>query len=97
VVCLFFSKGDRDDNEELEPKWLPLPLRTYFWLPFVVVLALGAIGLEIALHFSNTKQGVFQKFCRSFFLFFFFNEDLPQDGRRAATLAMRRMRCIMLM
>ncbi|KAF9444645.1 hypothetical protein P691DRAFT_836023 [Macrolepiota fuliginosa MF-IS2] len=40
-----------------DPKWLPLPLRPWFWIPLVVVLALGAIGLEVALHFSKTNQG----------------------------------------
>ncbi|KAF7761476.1 hypothetical protein Agabi119p4_9468 [Agaricus bisporus var. burnettii] len=51
------DKRDINGEEEAEPKWLPLPLRVYFWVPFVVALALGAIGLEVALHFSHTRQG----------------------------------------
>ncbi|PPQ90530.1 hypothetical protein CVT25_015820 [Psilocybe cyanescens] len=37
--------------------FVPLPLRVYFWIPLVVFLVLGAIGLEVALHFSNKNQG----------------------------------------
>ncbi|KDQ22240.1 hypothetical protein PLEOSDRAFT_1086950 [Pleurotus ostreatus PC15] len=44
-------KSDRSDT------WVPLPLRTWFWLSLVVFLAGGAIALEVALHFSNKNQG----------------------------------------
>ncbi|KAG6809944.1 hypothetical protein H0H92_013993 [Tricholoma furcatifolium] len=37
--------------------WVPWPLRLYFWIPLVIVLVVGAIGLEVALHFSNKNQG----------------------------------------
>ncbi|KAJ7598615.1 hypothetical protein C8J56DRAFT_914511 [Mycena floridula] len=37
--------------------WVPIPLRLWFWIPFVSILLLGAIGLEIAFHFSNKNQG----------------------------------------
>jgi len=37
--------------------WTPLPLQTYFWVPLVTFMALLAIGLEIALHFSNKQKG----------------------------------------
>ncbi|KAK7021922.1 hypothetical protein VNI00_017151 [Paramarasmius palmivorus] len=37
--------------------WIPLPLRPWFWLTFVVILILLAIGLEVALHFSNKNNG----------------------------------------
>jgi len=37
--------------------WVPLPFRPYFWVPLVVFLVLAAIGLEIALYFSNKNQG----------------------------------------
>ncbi|GLB39261.1 hypothetical protein LshimejAT787_0604230 [Lyophyllum shimeji] len=37
--------------------WVPWPLRPRFWIPFILMLALGAVGLEIALHFSNKNQG----------------------------------------
>ncbi|KAF5346377.1 hypothetical protein D9756_011395 [Leucocoprinus leucothites] len=56
------KRGNEDYAEgreggSVDPKWLPLPLRLWFWLPLVVVLVLGAIGLEIALHFSKKNQG----------------------------------------
>jgi len=35
----------------------PIPLRPWFWVPFFVFLVLTAIGLEIALHFSNLYSG----------------------------------------
>jgi hypothetical protein len=67
----FSSEGGRDDREEdVGSKWLPLPLRLYFWLPLVIILALGAVGLEIALHYSHVKQGVFHKFWLVLFFFF---------------------------
>ena len=34
-----------------------MPLRPWFWIPFVIILVLAAIGLEVALHFSNKNQG----------------------------------------
>lgn len=37
--------------------WVPYPLRPWFWVPFVVVMTLGAVGLEVALFFSNKNQG----------------------------------------
>ncbi|KAJ3517527.1 hypothetical protein NLJ89_g444 [Agrocybe chaxingu] len=37
--------------------WVPHPLRPWFWIPFVLFLLAGAIGLEVALHFSNKNQG----------------------------------------
>uniref|UniRef100_A0A0W0FJG3 Uncharacterized protein n=1 Tax=Moniliophthora roreri TaxID=221103 RepID=A0A0W0FJG3_MONRR len=37
--------------------WIPLPLRPWFWLTFVVILILLAIGLEVALHLSNKNNG----------------------------------------
>ncbi|KAJ3560319.1 hypothetical protein NP233_g10916 [Leucocoprinus birnbaumii] len=46
-----------EESSSVDPKWLPWPLRPWFWGPLVVVLVLGAIGLEIALHFSNKNQG----------------------------------------
>jgi hypothetical protein len=39
--------------------WTPLPLRALFWIPLVTFMILLAIGLEIALHFSNVQQGMF--------------------------------------
>ncbi|KDR73215.1 hypothetical protein GALMADRAFT_142353 [Galerina marginata CBS 339.88] len=34
-----------------------MPLRPYFWIPLIIFLVGGAIGLEVALHFSNKNQG----------------------------------------
>lgn len=48
---------DEKEQREREPEWLPLPLRFWFWFPLVVILVLGAIGLEVALHFSKRNQG----------------------------------------
>ncbi|KXN84108.1 hypothetical protein AN958_00433 [Leucoagaricus sp. SymC.cos] len=48
---------DGNKVNSVDPKWLPLPLRPWFWIPFVVLLVLGAIGLEVALHFSKKNQG----------------------------------------
>lgn len=42
---------------DVEP-WTPLPLQTWFWLTYVIILALGAIGLEVALHYSNKNKGM---------------------------------------
>lgn len=38
-------------------QWVPLPLRTWFWVSYVSVLVAGAIALEVALHFSNKNDG----------------------------------------
>jgi hypothetical protein len=32
-------------------------MQPWFWIPLVVILVLGAIGLETALHFSKVNQG----------------------------------------
>ena len=37
--------------------WTPLPLRSYFWIPLIVILVVAAIGLEIVLYLSNKYQG----------------------------------------
>ncbi|KDR73211.1 hypothetical protein GALMADRAFT_72477, partial [Galerina marginata CBS 339.88] len=37
--------------------WIPMPLRPYFWIPLIIFLIGGAIGLEVALRFSNKNQG----------------------------------------
>ncbi|KAJ3788686.1 hypothetical protein GGU10DRAFT_285725 [Lentinula aff. detonsa] len=42
---------------EDKESWVPYPLRPWFWIPFFVLLVLLAIGLEIALHFSNKNNG----------------------------------------
>ncbi|KAL9709934.1 hypothetical protein Ac2012v2_006994 [Leucoagaricus gongylophorus] len=48
---------EKEREGSVDLKWLPVPLRMWFWIPFVVVLVLAAIGLEVALHFSNKNQG----------------------------------------
>jgi hypothetical protein len=42
---------------KLTKGWVPVPLRVEFWIPLVVVMILLAIGLEIALHYSNQNSG----------------------------------------
>ncbi|KAF8962330.1 hypothetical protein BDZ97DRAFT_1122718 [Flammula alnicola] len=37
--------------------WIPLPLQPYFWIPLIAFLVAAAISLEVALHFSNKRQG----------------------------------------
>jgi hypothetical protein len=39
--------------------WTPVPLRARFWIPLVTFMILLAIGLEIALHYSNVQKGMF--------------------------------------
>ena len=46
--------------------WTPVPLRIWFWVPLVVFMILLAIGLEIALHFSNKQQGRLSTPCITF-------------------------------
>lgn len=61
---------EKEREGSVDLKWLPVPLRMWFWIPFVVVLVLAAIGLEVALHFSNKNQGErLGGFKRSPFLF----------------------------
>ncbi|KAJ3854786.1 hypothetical protein EV368DRAFT_72682 [Lentinula lateritia] len=43
--------------ENVPDSWVPYPLRPWFWIPFFVLLVLLAMGLEIALHFSNKNNG----------------------------------------
>jgi hypothetical protein len=37
--------------------WMPLPLRNFFWIPLIIILVVGAIGLEVALRISKKNQG----------------------------------------
>ena len=37
--------------------WIPIPLRTWFWVPLVLIMAGGGIGFEVALHFSKHNRG----------------------------------------
>ncbi|KAF5349143.1 hypothetical protein D9756_009317 [Leucocoprinus leucothites] len=50
-----YAEAPEDSSVDL--KWLPLPLRLWFWIPFVLVRILGAIGLEMALHSNKKSQG----------------------------------------
>ncbi|KAF9041203.1 hypothetical protein BJ165DRAFT_1529953 [Panaeolus papilionaceus] len=57
-IVLGGPTSEEQRSAEREAKtWIPLPLRPYFWIPFVVLLIGLAIGLEVALVFSNRKQG----------------------------------------
>ncbi|KAJ3863770.1 hypothetical protein EV359DRAFT_42489 [Lentinula novae-zelandiae] len=51
------DKVESDMDLEEKDSWVPYPLRPWFWIPFFVLLVLLAIGLEIALHFSNKNNG----------------------------------------
>ncbi|KAF4581395.1 hypothetical protein EYR40_002984 [Pleurotus pulmonarius] len=51
------DSDDADKKADRSDTWVPLPLRTWFWLSLVIFLAGGAIALEVALHFSNKNQG----------------------------------------
>jgi hypothetical protein len=44
-------------HEKFARGWTPVPLRPVFWIPLVSFMALLAMGLEIALHFSNKSSG----------------------------------------
>ncbi|KIP09925.1 hypothetical protein PHLGIDRAFT_59770, partial [Phlebiopsis gigantea 11061_1 CR5-6] len=37
--------------------WVPLPLRPWFWIPLVILMAGGGIAFEVALFFSKKNQG----------------------------------------
>lgn len=37
--------------------WVPFPLRPWFWVPLVVLLLLGAIGLQVAHAVANKQNG----------------------------------------
>ncbi|KDQ60228.1 hypothetical protein JAAARDRAFT_32601 [Jaapia argillacea MUCL 33604] len=37
--------------------WTPMPLKTWFWILYTLVLVGGAITLEVLLNYSNTHQG----------------------------------------
>ncbi|KAJ3778951.1 hypothetical protein FB446DRAFT_268736 [Lentinula raphanica] len=51
------EKMEKLIDAEVKESWVPYPLRPWFWIPFFVLLVLLAIGLEVALHFSNTNNG----------------------------------------
>lgn len=38
--------------------WIPMPLRTWFWVTYICVLVTGAIALEVALHYSHKNGGM---------------------------------------
>lgn len=69
-----------------------MPLRPWFWIPFVIILVLAAIGLEVALHFSNKNQG--ERLGPKKFLFF---STVEQDGSQMVVLEIRRVLYIMSM
>ncbi|KAJ4001822.1 hypothetical protein F5050DRAFT_1560083 [Lentinula boryana] len=55
-----YTPSEKSENvmvPEDKGSWVPYPLRPWFWIPFFVLLVLLAIGLEIALHFSNKNNG----------------------------------------
>ncbi|TFK67568.1 hypothetical protein BDN72DRAFT_90461 [Pluteus cervinus] len=46
-----------DVTQEEKEIWIPYPLRAWFWIPFVLLLALGAIALEVALKLTKKNNG----------------------------------------
>ncbi|KAI0296043.1 hypothetical protein BC826DRAFT_908693 [Russula brevipes] len=38
--------------------WIPIPLRSWFWVTYICVLVAGAIALEVALHYSHKNRGM---------------------------------------
>lgn len=51
------DKTHSDTAPSDDSQWIPLPLRTWFWVTYVCVLVAGAIALEVALHFSHKNNG----------------------------------------
>ncbi|KAF9460651.1 hypothetical protein BDZ94DRAFT_888808 [Collybia nuda] len=45
------------ESSRLEKDWVPCALRSWFWVPLVLIMAATGIGLEVALYFSNKNQG----------------------------------------
>jgi len=80
------------EGHPIDVRWLPVPLRPWFWIPFVIILVLAAIGLEVALHFSNKNQG--ERLGPKKFLFF---STVEQDGSQMVVLEIRRVLYIMSM
>jgi hypothetical protein len=37
--------------------WTPLPLRTWFWVIYIILLICVAVALEVALHYNRKSQG----------------------------------------
>jgi hypothetical protein len=46
-----------DVREHGAKGWVPVPLRSWFWIPLVTFMVLLAMGLELALYFSNKNEG----------------------------------------
>jgi hypothetical protein len=49
--------GSNANAGKIAEGWVPLPLRAWFWIPLVVFMVLTAIGLEMALAYSNKVDG----------------------------------------
>lgn len=49
--------GSNANAEKIADGWIPLPLRIWFWIPLVAFMVLTAIGLEVALYYSNKFDG----------------------------------------
>jgi hypothetical protein len=48
---------DEQYEELVFDQWVPLPLRTWFWVTYVLVLAAGAVALEVALYYTKKYHG----------------------------------------
>jgi hypothetical protein len=65
--------------------WLPLPFKTWFWIPFMILMVAGAVGLEVALHLTKQHRGKSTHF----------STELPfnsswQDGQLRTSLVPRK-------
>jgi hypothetical protein len=49
--------GAHKQAVKLAKGWVPVPLRAWFWIPLVTFMILLAIGLEIAVRYSNQYDG----------------------------------------
>lgn len=58
IFIFIFSDPNLGAIEPNYHRWTPLPLRPQFWIPFYLFMVLLAVGLEIALHFSNKQHGM---------------------------------------
>lgn len=54
--------GFNREDDQIDRGWTPVPLRARFWIPLVIFMIFLAIGLEVALYFSNKNKGITTQF-----------------------------------
>jgi hypothetical protein len=45
-------------------QWVPWPLRSWFYIPLILVMIGGGIVLEVMLHVTDKRNGVFDPFLK---------------------------------